>query len=244
MIPDSTDAIMPSPLHGYPGDRQLSRWRGGPRRLTIAVSRESGARGSSIAQRVGKKLSWNVYTQELLEYLAQDETQHAQILTGLSREEQDWIDNQLNQLCPQDHGSGIAPELQRMARVILRLAVSGNVIIVGRGAGFLLPSETTLHVRIVAPLADRVASMSQWLRLTPEQATEQVLQKDQRRNDFLTRHLGVQPAEVHWYDLVLNSSKLGEELCANLIVTAARGKQPLYEPSDVEPEPTDGNDRL
>ena len=45
----------------------------------------------------------------------------------------------------------------------------------------MLPPATTLHVRVVAPLADRVAYMSQWLRLTEDEAAEEVRQRDAGR---------------------------------------------------------------
>jgi len=44
------------------------RW-GVPAGLTIAISREAGSRGASIAKRAGEKLGWEVYSQDLLEYL-------------------------------------------------------------------------------------------------------------------------------------------------------------------------------
>ena len=58
--------------------------------------------------------------------------------------------------------------------VVLALGAQGGVVLIGRGAGCILPRETTLHVRIVAPLAERIAYMSQWLRLTHEEAAERV----------------------------------------------------------------------
>ena len=39
-------------------------------KLCITISREAGARGSTVARLVGKKLGWTVYDQELLEYIA------------------------------------------------------------------------------------------------------------------------------------------------------------------------------
>ena len=66
--------------------------------------------------------------------------------------------------------------------------------------------------------------MSQWLRLTLEQAAAQVELRDRRRADFLDTHFHRQPGDIYQYDLVLNSSLLGEELCAELIAQAARAK--------------------
>ena len=88
----------------------------------------------------------------------------------------------------------------------------------------LLPTETTLHVRIVAPLADRIAYMGQWLRLTEAEAAEQVRQRDRKRAEFIAGLFTAPPPDLTPFDLQLNSSLLGEELCAELIVQAARGK--------------------
>ena len=42
------------------------------RPFTVAVSRESGARGTSTAREVGARLGWTVYDHELLERIAQE----------------------------------------------------------------------------------------------------------------------------------------------------------------------------
>jgi cytidylate kinase len=116
------------------------------------------------------------------------------------------------------------PSVASLARIILTLGAQGEVVLIGRGAGSLLPQESTLNVRIVAAREDRIAYVSQWLRLTPEEAAEQVELRDRRRHAFVSTYFRSQTTDVHQYDLVLNSSLLGEDLCADLIVQAARAK--------------------
>src|SRR5262249_26034534 len=82
-------------------------------------------------------------------------------------------------------------------------------------------SETTLNVRVVAPLVERVAYMSQWLRLPAAEAAEKVRQRDEQRAEFLARHFRRSPSDVHQYDLVLSSTRLGEEGWAGLSARAA-----------------------
>ena len=48
--------------------------------------------------------------------------------------------------------------------------------------------------------------------------------RDGRRAEFVTTHFHRQPTDVYQYDLLLNSSLLGEELCADVIAQAARAK--------------------
>ena len=63
-----TAAAGESPLHGYRGADEEEPFERVPAGLTIAISREAGARGLTIGQRAGEKLGWEVYSQEMLEY--------------------------------------------------------------------------------------------------------------------------------------------------------------------------------
>ena len=125
-------------------------------------------------------------------------------------------------------------ELGDMPRLILTLAARGSIILVGRGAGHLLPRESTLHVRIVAPLPDRIHYMAQWLRLTPEDAALQVRDRDEKRSEFLLKYFNRRSADLYDYDLILNSFLLGEDICTDLIANAVRGKEELLNPDEEE----------
>ena len=227
--PYSDDVDLPvleagtSPLHGYRGAQEQSETRGVPAGLTIAMSREAGSRGGSIAKRAGEKLGWEVYSQEMLEYGAQNPALRQDLLDKLTPAGRAWIDEHYQQLLKEREFSRHTNILD-LALLALTLSAHGNVILLGRGAGFLLPSRSTLHVRLVAPLEDRVAYMSQWLRLTVEEAAEQVRKRDHRRTDFLATHFHRKPNDVHLYDMLLNTSLLGEERCAEVIAAAARAK--------------------
>jgi cytidylate kinase len=218
------DESRESPQHGFQGDRAPAPPPAEyPAGLTVAVSREAGSRGGSIGRRVARSLGWQVYDQELLEYVSQEGTLHQELLDGLAPAAAAWVGQRLEQLL-REQSISQHPSILRLSRAILALAAQGNVVLIGRGAGLLLPGETTLHVRVIAPLADRIAYMSQWLRLTLEEAAERVRLRDARRAEFLTTHFHRPPGEMHQYDVLLNSSLLGEELCAGLIAHAARGK--------------------
>jgi cytidylate kinase len=116
------------------------------------------------------------------------------------------------------------PTVADLARTILTLGAQGEVVVIGRGAGCILPTASTLHVRIIAPQADRIAYLGQLLRLGHAEAAEQVRLRDERRAQFVLTHFHRQPSDSYQYDLTINSSLLGEELSAELIVQAARAK--------------------
>jgi cytidylate kinase len=223
-FPLPADEPPESPRHGFQGDRGPAPPPAAfPAGLTVAVSREAGSRGGSIGRRVARKLGWQVYDQELLEYVAQEGPLHQELLDGLPPAAAAWLGERLERLLREQSVSQ-HQSIVRLSRAILALAAPGNVVLIGRGAGLLLPPETTLNVRVVAPLADRIAYLSQWLRLTVEEATERVRLRDARRAEFLATHFHRAPGDTNQYDLVLNSSLLGEEVCADLVVHAARAK--------------------
>ena len=216
-------ALHETPRHGFQGDRGPLPPRHGPTTLTIAVSREAGARGSTIARRVGRKLGWQVYDQEVLEYMAQEAVVSQGVLETPAVTPADWVEARLKQLV-QERALPELPNILNLARVVLTLGAQGQAILIGRGAGCILPRETTLNVRIISPLQERIAYMGQWLRLTVEEATERVRMRDERRTEFIVANFQRDPNDMHHYDLILNSSLLGEDVCAELIAQAARAR--------------------
>lgn len=219
-LPQDGAPEMSPPRHGFQGNRTPARRRA-PLGLSIALSREAGARGSTIARLVGEQLGWQVYDQEVLEYMAQSPVVRQGLTEGLPGECVDWLEGRLRDL-ERTCGLGRDDDVLHLARVILALGAQGQVVLIGRGAGCILPRETTLNVRIVAPLADRIAYLGNWLRLSTAEATERVRQRDERRAEFVTTHFARAAGEVHQYDAIFNSSLLGEEGCADLISQAAK----------------------
>lgn len=218
------DFLHESPRHGDQGDRHpTSPQLRIPRSLTIAISRESGSRGTSIATRVGEKLGWQVYTQEFLEHISQQEQLRQEVYDTLSPEVLAWVDQKMEK-SPMWNNPAKHPSTMDLLRVLYALGGQGEVVLIGRGAGLILPKPTTLYVRMVAPLEDRIAYTTQWLRMTQDEAVEQVRIRDQRRTEFIETNYHRSPSDVHQYDLVLNTSYLGEELCADIMVHAAKEK--------------------
>jgi cytidylate kinase len=223
-VPLPLDEIPESPRHGFQGNRGPAPPPPAvPASLTITVSREAGSRGDTIARRAGRKLGWQIYNQELLEYVAQEGALRQGIADSLTPAAARWAGERLEVLLREQNLSQ-HPSIIELARIVLALGAQGEAVVIGRGAGCILPSESTLNVRIIAPLADRVAYMSQWLRLTVEEAAAEVEKRDSRRAEFIGTHFHRQPGDIYQYDLLLNSSLLGEDLCVELIAQAARAK--------------------
>lgn len=227
-------SLTPPPLHGYRGDPTSSSLIR-PRGLTVAISRESGARGGSIARRVGRQLGWQVFNQEMLGFLVQDPTARAEVLVDVPPDALTWANQQVEQLSAVR--TTLASDLTELIRLIFVLAARGEVVIVGRGAGFLLPVASTLNVRVVAPPAERIAYLGQWLRMTASEATKEMANRDRMRAELHQAVADRDPTDLSQYDLVLNSGRLGEAATADLIVQAVKAKHTDAPDPDSSVEP-------
>jgi cytidylate kinase len=169
-----------------------------------------------------------VFDQEIIDYLLVDETGRTQLTADIPDGARAWADAQFENLRG-EHRINADRETEAIVRVVLALAARGEAVIVGRGAGFVLPTESTLHVRVVAPFESRVGYIAQALRLSHIEAASEVRHRDARRTEFLTRTLLREPPEATAYDLVVNSSRLGVEGAAQFIGWAVRTKQQFTE---------------
>src|SRR5262249_21815663 len=144
---------------------------------------------------------------DTLDYLTQDETARARLLADVPEAAMQWAEAHLLRL---QRGRKLTadPETCDLFKLLLTVAARGDAVIVGRGAGYLLPPETTVHVRVIAPLESRITYFAQWLRLSRAEAAAEVEARDERRAKFLSRALGRDPNDLNGYDVVVNAGRL------------------------------------
>src|SRR5881227_4017245 len=115
------------PRHGFQGNRGAAPVRrSAPLGLSIALSREAGARGGTIGRLVGKRLGWQVYDQELLEYMSQDTVARQGLWDNLTPACLNWVESRLAELC-QGLGVGRDESVLNLARLVLALGAQGEV---------------------------------------------------------------------------------------------------------------------
>src|SRR6185312_5434729 len=122
----------------------------------VCISREAGAGGGTIGRMVGTRLDWKVYDHEILEAIAHRMEVPADEVRAFDELApsvvQDWI-------LPlrEEHYAPQEAYLDHLAKLIEAIGRAGETVIVGRGAGFLVPRDETLNVRIIAPIKARAA---------------------------------------------------------------------------------------
>jgi hypothetical protein len=199
-----------------------------PPPFTIALNCETGANGPAVARAIGDRLGWHVYDHELVERIAQEIGVRADLLASVDEKRMSWL---LEILQGFTSGPTVSESayVHRLAETLLSLAAHGECIIVGRGAAQVLPPATTLRVRLVGPLKDRIAAIQRRYGCSTEQASRWVEETDRERKAFIEDHFYKDITDPHQYDLVLDAFRFPPTQSAELVVTALRQlqRQPL-----------------
>lgn len=189
--------------------------------FSITISREVGALGNAVAAAVGRRLGWPVYDRGILDKIAEDIRKPAFHLEGLDERPTNWLEDCLTALSNR-YPVSAGQYFKYLLGAVRGLGKVGHCVIVGRGSPCILPPESTLRVRLVADLPDRVAVIARQRNLTESEARAWVTKTDAERDRFVRVHFGKDPADPHLHDLTLNTSRLSVEDCAELVLEALK----------------------
>jgi cytidylate kinase len=189
----------------------------------LLISREKGAGGNAVAQLVGRRLDWQVFDNEIVDEIAQKAHVRRQLIESLDEREREIIQDAIAQLLnPQ--AIGTLDYLVYLKQIVLTLGHQGDVIIVGRGARFILPSQFGLSVRLVAPIEARIRRIADKARLSLEAARVEVERMDRERVQLVHRHFGHDVTDPLSHDLIINTAAMNVEAAAGVVITALQRK--------------------
>lgn len=182
----------------------------------ITISREYGAGGHEVADRVADRLGWGVLDHEWLHRAAQ--------LEHLPDAELEAIDEQAIGLADRFR---LHPPHRRylhgLAEVARQAAAQGNVILVGRGARQLIGElRDAFHLRLVAPVGWRARRMATREGWPPDQAEAQLLRVDRARERFTRYFFGPAAYRPCEYDLVVNTGRVPLDEVVDVVAALVR----------------------
>ncbi len=199
----------------------------------VAISRESGTDGASVAQLVAQTLGWNDYGRNLRDHVAQWYHEPRLMLDLVDETRGNWVYDMFGTWM--DHHL-ITHEkfLAQVGHMIHILARRGPAVFVGRGAQFLLPRPQTIAVRLVAPESYRVERVMQRRGFaTRGEARRWIRTTDAGRRDFIRRYYHHDITDPHFHDLVINIERCGTVGAAGQIVFAVCRAKGMTAPPEV-----------
>jgi cytidylate kinase len=189
----------------------------------LLISREKGAGGKTVAQLVGSRLGWQVFDHEIVDEIAKKANVRRQLIESLDERDQSTIQGIMGQLLT---GEEIDQSecLVLLKQIVLTLGHHGDVIIVGRGARYILPSQFGLSVRMVAPIETRIRRIADNARLSLAAARVEVERVDRERVKLVRRNFGHNVADPLSHDLTINTAEINVEAAAEVVITALQRK--------------------
>jgi cytidylate kinase len=101
----------------------------------------------------------------------------------------------------------------------------GNVILVGRGSNIITARMPhVFHVRLIAPLKDRVRHVEEYYQLKPAEAVQRVRELDEAKSRYVRRYFRADVADPLNYDLTINTAHTGFQKAAQLIANLVTKK--------------------
>jgi cytidylate kinase len=214
-------------LFGLGEERSQPELRATPtaRFQNICISREAGSGAGQLAKLVGQRLGWKVYDDELVDAIAHRMGSPIEEVRALDELAPSMVQDWLLPLREEYY----APQeayLDHLAKLIEAIGRAGESILVGRGAGFMLPRETTLSIRVIAPVKARAQRLAERMGVSPRTARRAARELDRRRAQFDRTMHRANPNDPHNFDLVLNTDSLGLEIAAEVVASAIWAGRP------------------
>lgn len=189
----------------------------------LLISREKGAGGSAVAKLAGKRLGWQVFDKEIVDAIAQRAQVRRELIESLDERAWSTIQDAVGQwLNPK--AIGAAGYLAHLREVLLALGHQGNVVIVGRGAEYVLPSRFGLRVRMVAPVEERARRIASREGVSLKAARVEVATSDRERMSLARRQYGQKSADPLNHDLTINTAEMTVEAAVEVVLSALQRK--------------------
>lgn len=195
------------------------------KKIIINIGRQFGGGGLGVAYELGKKLGIPVYDKELIAKAAQDsgfskgifeESDEKKRLFSLSSIFASRFGDTENYMS--DRGL-----FKMQSETIRKIAEQGSAIIVGRCSDYILRDmECTLDVFLTSPLEVRAARIAERSGLSLKEAEKLAEGKDRNRAEYYNYYTFTDWGVASTYDLCIDSSVLGIEGTADLIIEFAR----------------------
>jgi cytidylate kinase len=194
-------------------------------RRAITISRQTGCGAVQVAEAVANHLQkiqphlgpgWTIFDRNLMERVMEDHRLPASLAHILPEDRSTELEDMLAEtLHIRPHSSTI---IKQTSETMLQLAGCGSVILIGR-AGNIITARLphVLHVRLVAPLEDRIERICRADNKTPAAAEKFCIAEDAARARYVKTYFKADINDPLLYHFVINTSWMGCEAAGRMI---------------------------
>ena len=185
----------------------------------ITVSKEPGADGNILAQKIAERLDLDIFNRDIIKGIAESAKISASVIETLEKKRLSGVEDFISSLVNK-HYLYPGVYLEHLMKVVCTIAEHGRAVIVGRGANFILPPEKRFSVRIVAPLNVRIQNIARRFDVSAEEAKRRVIRRESRRSAFIRQSFNADISDPLHYDLTITTGKLSIESAVEAVIGA------------------------
>jgi len=192
----------------------------------ITISREFGAGGGEIGSKVAKALNWEYFNKEIILKAAADSNidmysllkwdEKVPISFGFTQSLFDFYNRPMSEIV-----------FEAQKKVIIDIGQKGKCVITGRNANAILKEfDGCLNVFIHADFNWRLNRMKDKMPgFTEEQVASEIRAIDKKRKKYSAFYTKMDFGMSEYYDICLDSSRLGIGECVEIIKDIATRKE-------------------
>jgi cytidylate kinase len=190
-----------------------------PIRPVITISRLPGSGAETLAKKLSEDLKLDLFDHEIVEEIAKSAHMSKSIIESLDEQDRSILDDWIGILQKEIH---LWPNeyLSYLSNVVGAIGAHGHAVIVGRGAGFILPSDVCLRLLLVAPKDVRIANVKEAYHLTSEEAEKMIVKTEKDRRAFIKKYFTADLVDPTRYDLTINTAHFTVDVAADIIKEA------------------------
>ncbi len=202
----------------------------------LCISRQFGAGGRTLAEKVAQSLGYFYSDEELVSRLVAQTGIAKDVVESAGRQaggqgkgfvsglvSTNFFLRLLGQSSPDRPEDKLASLLKE---IIPEMAEQGNVVFLGRGSQFILPNRRDIiKVFLTAEEEDRIRFMMERYDLSRSEASRMVRDFKKNRDDFLSRFTSKDPNDVSIYTLCINTSLISLEFAETLIFNLVKSRE-------------------
>ena len=199
----------------------------------ITISRQFGAGGRTLGERVAKELDYMLLDDLIIQELAEKANVSESFVKSMERTAGGVISKLISGMLSRNYmervigkGKGYLDEhiyVELLSEIITEFARQDNVVLLGRGGQYILQDfDNACHILLVADWKDRIKFMQQFYDISDAKAKKAVKQGEGRRANLYKKFGKTDYDHPHLYHLVLNMSRLSLEQALEMVVGLVR----------------------
>lgn len=205
-------------------NRQIQRWthdearqRSTRYRPCIALSRLPGSSAAELGSLVAQRLGFGFFGREIVDQIARQENIARYLVEGLDERMRHAIERFVHDGFSRLPHYTESQYHSQLLRVLGTLSKRGLSVILGRGAVYALPPESTLRILVVESRVGRIERLRRAKGLGREEASKRLDYEQDQRLQFVRHHFGLDADDASHFDLVVNTESLGITAAARLV---------------------------